>query len=160
MNAGFQPLDHWTHKDGGRIIGEACHIIDLFNFLVDDTPKSVSIDSLNATKKGVSTSDNKIITVTYEDGSICSLVYTGQGSSDLNKERMEVFFDQKSIILDDYKVLTGYGIKLNSSVGTNDKGHKGIIKAFADSIKEGGAWPISLESLVNTTKITIMANAE
>lgn len=158
MNAGFQPLDHWTHKDGGRIIGEACHILDLFSFFVDDVPISISVDSVAGTKKGISGSDNKIITTSYADGSICSLLYTGLGSKSLPKEYLELHFDQKSIVLDDYKQLTGYEVNFKSGKGSGDKGHNAIIKAFANSIKKGGDWPISLQSLIDTTKLTFISS--
>ena len=156
VNAGFRPSDHWTHKDGGRIIGEACHFIDVFSFLVNDKPKSISIDSIAPTKKGVSSADNKVITITYNDGSVCSLIYTGQGNAGLSKERLELFYDQKSIVLDDYKILAGYGVDLAINKGSGDKGHKAIIEAFSHSIKNGGEWPISLASLINTTKISFL----
>lgn len=158
MNAGFQPVDNWTQKDGGRIIGEACHILDLFSFLVDESPKTISVDSISGTKNGVSGSDNKVITVSYADGSICSLLYTGLGNKNLSKEHLELFFDQKSIILDDYRSLIGCGIALNSTKGSGDKGHKAIIKAFAHSIKNGENWPIPLQSLIDTTKLTFIAS--
>ena len=158
MNAGFQPLNHWTQKDGGRIIGEACHIIDLFSFIINDTPRSVSIDSVSGKEKGVTGSDNKVITVSYSDGSLCSLIYTGLGNTKLSKERLELFFDQKSIVLDNYDTLKGYGIALNSGISSDDKGHKAIIKAFADAIRTGGSWPIPFQSLIDTTKLTIIAS--
>ncbi len=158
MNAGFQPLDHWTQKDGGRIIGEACHIIDLFSFLVDDIPKTISINSISGSKNGVHGSDNRVITVTYEDGSVCSLVYTGLGNKKLSKERLELFYDQKSIILDDYKELKGYGVNFKTIKGSGDKGHEAIIKAFAGTIKYGKDLPICIQSLIHTTRLTILAS--
>ncbi|GAB5410853.1 MAG: bi-domain-containing oxidoreductase [Balneolaceae bacterium] len=158
MNAGFQPLEHWTHKDGGRIIGEGCHIIDLFSFLVDDSPKSISVDSISGNKNGITDSDNRIITISYADGSICTLLYTGQGSNLLSKEKLELFYDQKSIIMDDYKQLSGHGVQLNSNIGSGDKGHKAIIKTFAASIKNNSSWPISFESLLNSTELSFIAS--
>ncbi len=159
MNAGFQPLDHWTHKDGGRIIGEACHIFDLFNFLVDSAPKSISVDAISPKVNGVTGADNKVITITYEDGSVCSLVYTGLGNKNMSKEYMEIFFDQKCIVMDDYKKITGYGIDIASGFPTGDKGHAAIIKAFAHSIKNQDCnWPIDLDILLNTTKVSFLAS--
>lgn len=157
VNAGFRSQDHWTHKDGGRIIGEACHFIDTFSFLVNDNPKSISIDSTSPSKKGTSGADNKIITISYADGSMCSLVYTGQGNSALSKERIEIFFDEKSIVLDDFETLNGYGLKLQTIKQSGDKGHESIIKAFSNSIRKGAEWPIPLNSLLDTTRLTLIS---
>ena len=158
VNAGFRSPNHWTHQDGGRIIGEACHFIDTFSFLVGDRPKSISVDSISVNKKGISGDDNKVITISYNDGSICTLIYTGQGNGELSKEQIEIFFDQKSIVLDDFETLKGFGVNLNVKNSSGDKGHKAIIKAFSDSIKTGGKWPIELESLLETTELTFLAS--
>lgn len=158
MNAGFQFADHWTHDEGGRIIGEACHIIDLFEYLAGAEPISVSVDSASSPKNGMLSADNKIITITFKDGSVCSLLYTGQGSPNLNKEYLEVHFDQKSIILDDYSALIGYGLNLPSNLKTGDKGHEEIIVQFGKAIIHQTDWPIPYESLIRTTQASFIAS--
>jgi hypothetical protein len=47
MNAGYIPIDHWVHENGGRIIGEACHIIDLATAMINSTIISICVESLN-----------------------------------------------------------------------------------------------------------------
>jgi predicted dehydrogenase len=156
MNAGFQPEDHWTHKDGGRIIGEGCHIIDLFEYLSGSEPVSISVDAASSQTAGFLTSDNRTLTVSYKDGSICTLVYTGQGNANLGKEFLEIHYDQKSIVLDNYSELKGFGVELPSNLSRGDKGHEEIIKAFALAVKGKEGWPISLKSLLNTTSLSIL----
>lgn len=156
MNAGFQPEDHWTHQDGGRIIGEGCHIIDLFEYLTGQEPTSISVDAASSQTAGFLTSDNRTLTVSYKDGSICTLIYTGQGHPSLSKEYLEIHYDQKSITLNNYSELQGYGVDLHSGIPRGDKGHEAIIKAFALAVKNGGEWPIPVESLLNTTALSIL----
>ncbi|MEX2603788.1 MAG: bi-domain-containing oxidoreductase [Gracilimonas sp.] len=158
MNAGFQPEDHWTHKDGGRIIGEGCHIIDLFEYLTGHPPQSISVDAASSQTPGMLSSDNRTITVSYRDGSVCTLIYTGQGSKKLSKEYLEIHFDGKSIILDNYYELLGFGVDFPSNLLRGDKGHEAIIKAFALAIKEGNNWPIPLESLFNTSNLALLSS--
>jgi predicted dehydrogenase len=158
MNAGFQPEDHWTHKDGGRIIGEGCHIIDLFEYLTGHPPESISVNTISSQTSGILNSDNRTITVNYSDGSVCTLIYTGQGSKKLSKEYLEIHFDKKSIQLDDYSAINGYGCEFSSKLPSGDKGHQAIIKAFGKAILVEQEWPIPLDSLFNTTKLCLLAS--
>ena len=95
MNAGYIPKDHWvqTEVGAGRIIGEACHIIDLFCFFVGAKPVAVSVESLNTASDDILA--QRIIflcRLVLSDGSICTLMYTAFGHSKLGKERMEALF--------------------------------------------------------------------
>lgn len=115
MNAGYIPLDHWVHTEegGGRIIGEACHIIDLFSYIVGHPVKAFSCATLQPNTDSISGSDNKIITLEYEDGSIGTIHYFVVGSRELGKEWMEVHFDEKTIFMDDYKSLVAHGVNID-----------------------------------------------
>jgi len=157
MNAGYLPLDHWVHGEegGGRIIGEACHIIDLFSFLIDSKVKSYGVSSMVPTTGSLSKTDNKSIFLEYDDGSVASLGYLSLGSKDLNKEYLEVHFDEKTIIVDDYKALKGYGVKVNLPTRRiPDKGHLDELGVLADCIHRG-INPIALESIFETTEVTL-----
>lgn len=158
MNAGFIPLDSWVHDDGGRIIGEACHIIDLMTSLTNSKIISVSEESLSPTTEKYTDSDNKSIVLKYSDGSVASIEYFSIGSKDLNKESMEIHFDGKSIVMDDYKSLKGYGFKINEL--KSDKSLKGQIEEFDvlyDSIKgKKNNWPIDLWDMIQTTEVTFI----
>jgi len=157
MNAGFLPIDHWVHEDGGRIIGEACHIIDLMTFLTGCKILSISVDSMAPVTSNFRASDNKAITLAYEDGSIATIHYFSVGSKDVSKEFMEVHFDGKSIIMDDYKSLKGYGLKLNEIItSSSQKGQFEELECLYESLKrKEKQWPIDLWDMIQTTQVAI-----
>lgn len=160
MNAGFIPQESWIQSEegGGRIIGEGCHIIDLFNYFTDSEAESISVNQLSPKTDNVSRTDNCVITVKYKDGSICTLTYTGQGSKEYGKEYFELFVDGAVITMDDYKQLKGYGIKIPEikSAGS-EKGQFEELEAFHESITKGDGHPIPLWQLEQATKISILA---
>ncbi|MCB0749553.1 MAG: Gfo/Idh/MocA family oxidoreductase, partial [Ignavibacteriae bacterium] len=157
MNAGYIPLDHWTHESGGRIVGEFCHIIDLMTSLTNSKIVSISYENLTPQNKKFTKKDNIACILKYADGSIANLLYLAVGSKDLGKEYMEIHFDEKSIILNDYKSLKGYGIKINElTTAKSEKGHleelDAVYKYLTDKSSE---LPIPLWDLFQTTKATL-----
>lgn len=157
MNAGFIPFDHWVHEAGGRIVGECCHLIDLMTFFTGALVESVSCESLSPANSKFSGADNKSIVLKYKDGSVCSIDYFSTGSKSLPKEFMEVHFDEKSIIMEDYKSLKGYGVKINEiSTPISEKGQLEELEALYRTLKGDAArWPIELWDMVQTTKISL-----
>ena len=155
MNAGFVPADAWVHGDGGRIIGEGCHLVDLMQYLM-----GCEVVDANAAhfkpKAGIYLSeDNRFLTLEFEDGSVAEIEYFSCGNKALPKEYMEVHWENKSIVMDDYKLLTGYGVKVNSCKSAiSQKGHEEEWLALYDSLMKGIA-PIALDSLFKTTEISI-----
>ncbi|KIM06099.1 MAG: oxidoreductase [Sulfurovum sp. AS07-7] len=158
MNAGFIPLDHWVHEDGGRMVGEACHIIDLMTALTNSKIESISVESLTPKTDNYSSSDNKSITLKYADGSVASIEYFANGSKELAKEFMEVHFDGKSIIMDDYKSIQGYGVKLTDIKDEiSQKGQYEELEALYETIKGNKKeWPIELWDMIQTTEATFV----
>jgi predicted dehydrogenase/threonine dehydrogenase-like Zn-dependent dehydrogenase len=157
MNAGYIPLDHWVHEHGGRIIGEACHIIDLMTYFTESTIESISYESLTSKTEKYSSHDNKSIILKYLDGSICTINYFSTGSKEYPKEIMEIHFDEKTIIMDDYKTLKGYGVKVEALTSqVSQKGHYEELLALYNSIlNRNKNWPINLSELIETTCITM-----
>ncbi len=160
MNAGFISNDHWVHENGGRIIGEACHIIDLMTFFVGKSIMSISYESLAPSTEYFNSSDNKSIILKYEDGSIATIEYFAVGSREFPKEYMEIHFDEKTIVLDDYKKIKGYGCNINEiSSAHSKKGHieelTNLFEHLTDSTK---GWPIKFEMLIQTTLATLVIN--
>ncbi|HUF79547.1 MAG TPA: bi-domain-containing oxidoreductase, partial [Burkholderiales bacterium] len=159
MNAGFIPPEHWVHGDqgGGRNIGEACHIYDLFNFLTGSRWRGVDAAAAAPASRQWHSNENFVATVSYEDGSVCTLTYAAQGASGYPKERMEIFFDGKVISLDDYRsaalVSDGRERRLWSAASA-DKGHFAELEALAECLKRGAASPISLEHQIAATRIS------
>lgn len=158
MNAGYIPLDHWVHEDGGRMIGEACHIIDLMTFFTESEIESISVESITPKTTHFSNSDNKSIILKYRDGSVCTIEYFAVGNKMFPKEYMEVHFDEKTIVMDDYKLLKGFGVKLNEIKSqSSQKGQKEELVALYYALKkEDSAWPIDLWDMVQTTEISFI----
>lgn len=158
MNAGRIPFEHWVHgpEGGGRIIGEACHVIDLLTSFTGARVKSVSTARLSPQTDYFSGADNVLISLEYEDGSIAALEYLTVGAGSLPKEWMEIHFDEKSILIDNYQSISGYGLRVNPiRTAGPQKGHKEELIAFAEYLEhpERGA-PIALWDLEQTARIT------
>ena len=140
INAGRIPQAHWIQTDigAGRVIGDACHVIDLFCFLTEAQPISVSVESLHASRDDIFPTDNFCAQIRFNDGSLCSLFYCALGHLQVSKEYMEVFFDSKTIVMDNYKTLHGFGLPpwFDEIASTADKGHKALIDTFFDALKK------------------------
>ena len=157
MNAGHIPPEHWVHgaEGGGRNIGEACHIYDLFNFLTGAKPISVTATPIRTSSRHWAANDNFVATISYSDGSVCTLTYTALGSRDYPKERMELYVDGKVLAMDDYRVLTVAGGHHSGWSSKNaDKGQLQELSALGDALQQAGRWPISLEDQMNATRIS------
>jgi predicted dehydrogenase/threonine dehydrogenase-like Zn-dependent dehydrogenase len=154
MNAGFIPLEHWVHTEegGGRNIGEACHIYDLFTFLTESEVESICAASISPQTKQIGRNDNFIATIKCKDGSLCNLVYTALGHSAASKERMQVYVDGQIICMDDYRKLE---VVESRSAGLShklpDKGHEAELVEFHRAIRERDGYPIPLWQLIQAT---------
>jgi predicted dehydrogenase/threonine dehydrogenase-like Zn-dependent dehydrogenase len=155
MNAGYLPQEHWTQspEGGGRNLGEACHIYDLFNALTGSECRAVSAHAIAPAAQQWKKNDNFVATISYADGSVCSLTYTAQGDKSFPKETMEIFADGKVISLHDYKSLTIAGGRHKGwrSVA-QAKGQLEELKALSDGLQRG-IWPIPLEQQIQATRI-------
>lgn len=163
VNAGYLPPDHWTqtHEGGGRIIGEACHMIDLFKYLVDGSPVTeISMTALSANAEHILSTDNKIITLRYEDGSVANLLYTALGNLDYPKEYVEVYTDNKVMVINDFRELRIYGDKRMGWSGVQDKGHLEELILFGNYINGSFCAPILLKDMVEATRISIITAEE
>ena len=160
MNAGEIPPDHWTQDPelgGGRIIGEACHYIDLMRFLAGS-----KIESFNALKMGENdyvkfTEDKAIITLTFEDGSIGSIHYYSNGGKSFPKERIEIFCDDGVLQLDNFRKLTGFGWKgfRKMNLWSQDKGQENCVHAFMESIRDGKRNPIPQDEIFEVARVSV-----
>lgn len=160
MNAGFVPGEAWVHGDGGRIIGEGCHLIDLMQYLIDKPVVDCSEAHFKPKEGFYLSEDNRFITMEFEDGSVAEIEYFACGSKNLPKEYMEVHWENKSIIMDDYKLLTGYDVKVKSLKSSlPKKGHEEEWLALYDALKKGTN-PIEINSLFRTTEISIASAQE
>ncbi len=159
VNAGFIPASHWLHdaeQGGGRLIGEACHFIDLILFIISRNPLRVNVASLPDC--GKYHHDNFVITINFEDGSVGSIAYLANGSKRLPKEYLEVFNNGKIAILNDFRsleLLDDQGFFKQRSWFRQDKGHQAAWTAFTDAIRSANQAPISYSDLMLTSYVTL-----
>ncbi len=159
MNAGFIPRDSWiqTGEGGGRNIGEACHLYDLFTFLTGAEAVEVSAQAIRPRTEQYLKNDNFSATVSFADGSVCNLIYTAIGSRDIPKELMDIYVDGKILQLNDYRNLKVFGSSAKGvETSTVQKGQLEELKEFAKAVREGDGYPIPLWQMVQTTKISFM----
>ncbi|MEO1999197.1 MAG: bi-domain-containing oxidoreductase, partial [Planctomycetaceae bacterium] len=158
MNAGYLPLDTWyhTHEGGGRNLGEACHIYDLFVYLTGSRAVAVSAEAIRPSTGHYSSSDNFVATIRFEDGSLATLTYTALGSPSHAKELLEVYVDGRVLELNDYRDLCVHGSKARGlKTRRVEKGHLQELVEFAETIADGGDWPIPLWQQVQATRIAL-----
>jgi predicted dehydrogenase/NADPH:quinone reductase-like Zn-dependent oxidoreductase len=160
MNAGAIPSEHWTQDPdigGGRIIGEACHYIDLMRFL-----SGSEITGFTATCMGKAdgvdiTEDKASITLTFKDGSFGTINYLANGGKAFAKERIEVFANDGVLQVDNFRKLIGYDWKgfSKDKLMTQDKGQSNCSKAFIDAIKSGTPSPISFDEIMEVARCSV-----
>ncbi len=159
MNAGFIPKDVWVHDleiGGGRIIGEACHYIDLLVYLSGSKVASICMNSLGLNPK--KNTDNASILLKFENGDNGVINYFSNGNKGYSKERLEVYFDEKTIIMDNFRKTEAFGLKGFKTIKTKlDKGHKAQFKYLTELLKDGGSSIIPFEEIINVTKASFAA---
>lgn len=159
MNAGNLPANVWVHDmiiGGGRIIGEACHFIDLITYLTGSKVKAVCMNAMGLNPE--ENTDNATILLKYENGSTGVINYFSNGSKAYSKERVEVYSQERTLIMDNFRITQGFGFKGFSKLKTSiDKGHKNQFHKLISQIKNGGEVLIPFEEIVNTTKTSFAA---
>jgi predicted dehydrogenase len=159
MNAGFIPANSWVQDmevGGGRIIGEACHYIDLCTFLAGSKVIAVCMNAMGSNPE--ENTDNATILLKYENGTNAVINYFANGSKAYSKERIEVYTQEKTLVLDNWKSLKGYGFKgFTSASSSQNKGHAKQFKLLMDSMKQGGSAIIPIDEIVNTTQASFAA---
>lgn len=160
VNAGAISKDHWIQDltvGGGRIIGEACHFVDLMQYVVGATPTQVIGFSIEEHYSGV-TEDQSVLVFKFSDGSVGNLIYAAGGDSSLAKERFECFGDGKSAVIDDYKVTSLYqnGKLSKHQTSKVDKGFKQEMDAFVSMVTKN-IIAIPYEEIEAVSRICIQA---
>lgn len=163
VNAGYIPANHWTQDisiGGGRLIGEACHFIDLLRFLSGYEITSVQARSMAPSNEAEPLQDKVVITLGFADGSIGTIHYLANGANTFPKERIEIFSAGKILQLNNFRHLTGYGWpkfkKMN--LWKQDKGQISCCKAFIEAIEQGLQSPIPFNEIIEVARITIEAS--
>jgi predicted dehydrogenase len=155
VNAGFIPREHWTQDPdigGGRIVGEACHFIDLLRFLVGSPIRAYSKATMDHPM-----GDTVSLQFSFADGSIGTVHYLANGNKSFPKERLEVFADGRILQLDNFRRLAGFGWpgfdKMN--LWRQDKGQRACVAAFVEAVRLGTGPPIPFGELDEISRISI-----
>lgn len=162
FNAGAIPADHWAQHDetgGGRIVGEACHAIDLATFLTGSLPVRVFAESIGGRSAPAISDDQCFITVRHANGSVSNVAYLAGGDRSFPKERVEVLGGGQLAVIDDFSEVTkcANGRMRRRRAWRQDKGHQAEMDAFAKALTEGGEAPISWDELRAVSLASILA---
>lgn len=158
INAGEIPANHWTQNmniGGGRIIGEACHFIDLITYLSGSLVESVIMNAMG--QNPADNTDNASILLKYKNGSTGVINYFANGNKGHSKERIEVYSQGRTIIIDNFKQSKYYGTKSSGISRSQDKGHSEQFRLFLERLKNGGEAIIPIEEIINTSKASLAA---
>lgn len=156
VNAGAVPPDSWIQDPdigGGRIIGEVCHFVDFLTYVNGSLPKSVHANVLSDPNH---LNDTLNASLSYENGSIGAISYFANGDKSLPKERIEIFVNGCSAVIDDFKSLSIHagGKKTTKKLLSQNKGQKDEVRNFLDSILKGQENPIPLDEIYSTSCVT------
>ena len=159
VNAGALPATHWTQDlqvGGGRLIGEACHFVDLLRFLAGAPITDARVQALGGDAHS-NRHDCFAITLGFADGSLGSIHYLADGHRGFPKERIEVFCDGKVLQLDNFRRLRGYGWRgfRTSRLWRQDKGQRALVQAFVDAVRSGSEPPIAFAELIEVSRVVI-----
>lgn len=155
VNAGAIPAKHWTQDvavGGGRIVGEACHFVDLIRFLV-----GCSIVSHSVARMDSPLSDTASIQLGFEDGSIGTVHYFANGSKAFPKERLEIFAAGRVLQLDNFRKLTGFGWPgfRAFNLWRQNKGQRDCAAAFIRAVEAGTPAPIEFSEIIEVSRHSI-----
>jgi predicted dehydrogenase len=158
MNAGTIAPSHWTQdvvEGGGRIVGEACHMIDLARFLVGAPITDVHSVGL----EGSGPRDTASISLSFDDGSVATVHYFGNGSKRYPKERVEAFCGGRVLVNENFRTMKAYGWPgvRTMRLRAQDKGHTAGVAAFLDAVRRGGPAPIPLDEILEVSAASLRA---
>lgn len=159
MNAGAIPANSWIHDmniGGGRIIGEACHFIDLITFFTGCKVVSVCMNTMGINPN--ENTDTSTILLKFENGSTGTINYFANGSKEYPKERIEIYSQERTAVIDNFRLTTGFGFKNFKKLRTSlDKGHKNQFELLLKQVKLGGSALIPFDEIINTTEASFAA---
>ena len=162
INAGRLPASHWTldpRQGGGRIVGEACHFVDLLRFL-----SGSAIATARALSRDGDGQDGGCFEMKFANGDIAALNYRTDLPAHLPKERIEVAGEGWSAEIDNWKSLSSQNLPGASALPTwlggpaRGKGHAEALAAFLarstpvsiDEIEEVSRWSIRMQGMVRS----------
>jgi len=163
VNASAVPQQHWTqdpHWGGRRLIGEACHFVDLLRYLADAPITDYAVRSIGRPVGGTST-DKFTLTLAFKNGSIGTVHYFANGHRSFAKERLEIFCANRVLQLENFRAMTGFGWPgfRAMRLWRQDKGQLACAQAFVEAVRHGAASPIPFDELVEVSRVCLEAAA-
>lgn len=159
INAGALPTDHWLldpMEGGGRILGEACHFLDLLHWFLSEEPTEISAYSVDSTSSGIVNENNISCILKFDSGSTAMLLYNCLGNANLSKERIEIFGGNKAVVIDDFSELSFYGC---GEKGVKKKRQeKGFFEqwiSFRNAIRGTQPLEVTVEDGLRATKMSV-----
>jgi predicted dehydrogenase/threonine dehydrogenase-like Zn-dependent dehydrogenase len=154
VNAGPLAKDSWylnEEAEGTRFIGEGGHFIDTLAWWADSLVEEVYA------VRGPEKSDVQA-TFRFASGACGTIAYLTGGNARFPKETLDATGGGRSARLDNFKtssVWTARGKSTTKARGGQDKGQQAEMAAFVEAVRTGGPMPITIESLLATTRATI-----
>jgi predicted dehydrogenase len=151
--AGPPPRGTWLldpREGGGRIVGEACHFVDLCTYLVGAPPVSVYARSLS---HDPGSDDSMVSVLGFADGSTATIDYLAKASPNLSKERFEVSCDGRTVRCDNFRSTTFSDAK-DLKTFNQDKGQVTAIEEIVDALRQGRSSPFTLFEIVGVSMAT------
>jgi len=164
INAGYLPQAHWIQSEehGGRIVGEVCHFVHLLVYLVGSLVTRIAVSTAGRGREDMKGNDTLSVQLTFADESIATIMYAANGNTKQEKERLELFWDAKSITLEDFKTLQGFGVDqtFNRMNRTAEKGYSESINYFIDGLISGdlSSHVGERQRLIYATELTLKIN--
>lgn len=158
INAGRIPPGSWItdrRKGGGRLVGEACHFVDLAKFLSGRQVTDVTCFGTGET------SDDAVATLHFDDGSVATVRYITSGPPSLSKERIEAIWDGRVAVIDDFRHWSLQGANRNEErKASQDKGHAAALNAFIECARGETPCPFTAADLIETSRITFIMRGD
>lgn len=163
MNAGVRPASHWLHDidvGGGLILGEGIHFLDFMQFIVAARPRKVTTHSVDSATRDIINPDTLAVTVEYADGSIGTMHYLSNGDKTMGRERVEVYGDNSTAVLDDWRLLNysknGKRTRTRRQLG-NPKGFIEEMKVFINALSTKNKLPMTFAEAVDGMQTALAA---
>lgn len=161
VNRQPQRLDHnnRSDSDAGLIISDACQIVDLFCYLTEAQPISVSVESMHSARDDIFPTDNFSTQISFNDGSVCSLVHSTLGHPDMGSDRLELFYDNSAILMEEFMELYGFGLssRFNETITSPDTGFASLMAHYFNGIeKDSYLTPIAWDRLYTVAQTTLL----
>ena len=155
VNGGRLGEGHWVldaRVGGGRILSEGVHFIDLARYLVGKEIVGWTAVGSNRPETG-----DSVITLVFADSSVATIEYLVSSSRKLRKERIEISSQGRSLLIDNFRRMKGFGWATPSNLNflTQDKGHSSSVDEFLLAVSGRGNPPIPYQEIFEVSGIAI-----